>query len=101
MAMAADRRFVNHVGPFLYRPGERQLAARLFELLGCRTSDTGGKYLGVRIGPDNGAGDRAKPFIMFATEVTPEQWAFDQALSRSIGREGALAAAYGKYDALL
>ena len=99
MAVTPGLRFVNHVGPFLYRPGERQLAARLFELLGCRVADSGGKYLGVRVRPEDAGGEDPTPFIMFATQATPEQLEFDAALSAAL--DGRLARSYAKYRELL
>jgi hypothetical protein len=41
---AAMSRRLNHV-ELVYAPGERQLAARTFELLGCRVEDKGGLQL--------------------------------------------------------
>jgi hypothetical protein len=67
---------LNHV-ELVYRPGERALAARLFELLGCRVMDRGGTFFSAFIDADT------TDFLnnaLYASEVTPEQWALDQAL---------------------
>jgi hypothetical protein len=67
---------LNHV-ELVYRPGERALAARLFELLGFRVMDRGGMFLSAFI--DAGTSDFLNN-ALYASEVTPEQWALDRAL---------------------
>ena len=73
-------RRLNHV-EMVYRPGERELAGRVFEVLGLRVLDRGGTWFSALVDPDvadfsNNAG--------YASEVTPEQWALEQSLADAI-----------------
>ncbi len=78
---AADtRRQLNHV-EMVYRPGERALAARVFELLGMRVADHGGEWFFSLIDP--AVADVANN-ACYASQVTPEQWALEQALEATI-----------------
>lgn len=61
----------NHV-ELVYRPGERKLTQRLFELLGREVVDNGSAWL------------RVDGLKLFASEVTPEQWAFEQRLGEML-----------------
>jgi hypothetical protein len=79
ISVTADR-MLNHL-EMVYRPGERELAKAVFELLGCECRDSGGPFLSVRVDPPTGDYlDNA----MYASEVTPEQWAFEQTLQGSL-----------------
>jgi hypothetical protein len=73
-------RQLNHV-EMVYRPGERMLAARVFELLGLRVVDPGGRWL-FALG-DPALADLSNN-ACYASEVTPEQWALEQALEAAI-----------------
>lgn len=87
MAVASDRdaaRRLNHV-EMVYRPGERELATRVFELLGLRVSDNGGPWMFARIDP--AIGDVANN-ACYASEMTPEQWALEQALAGALAADG-------------
>jgi len=71
---------LNHV-EMVYRPGERALAGRIFELLGMRVLDRGGIWMTALVDPaiadfSNNA--------CYASEVTPEQWELEQALASAI-----------------
>jgi hypothetical protein len=82
-------RALNHV-ELVYRPGERALAARVFELLGCRPQDRGGTYLTSFVEPTEG------DFVnntVYCSEVTPEQWQLECALGDTLAAEGPVAAA--------
>jgi hypothetical protein len=57
----------NHV-ELVYRPGERALTRQLFELLGRKVVDDASPWLRV-------------DGTLFASEVTPTQWAFEQELA--------------------
>jgi hypothetical protein len=88
-------RRLNHV-EFVYCPGERDLVLALFDLLDLEAGEAhGGRFL-------MGGIDRTDPLDNFVTgsEVSPEQWVFDQALTNAL-REGPLATAFGGYQALL
>lgn len=82
ISVTADR-MLNHV-EMAYRPGERELAKLVFELLGCEHRDSGGPFLSVRVDP--ATGDFLDNAI-YASEVTPEQWGFEQTLARSLDGE--------------
>ena len=62
---------LNHV-EMVYRPGERALAGRVFELLGMRVLDRGGTWMTALVDPD--VADFSNN-ACYASEVTPEQWA--------------------------
>lgn len=71
---------LNHV-EFAHRPGEGDLAVRLFEALGCSCSVIDsppyGKYIVVSLdGSPHGVND------MFASQAEPEQLAFEDALAQ-------------------
>lgn len=89
-------RFLNHA-ELVYRPGERKLVSRVFEALGCVAIETGGPYLVIQIDP--GQGDFLNN-VLYASEVSAEQWTFETLLQKQIGSSGELAAAYGAYEAL-
>ena len=89
-------RLLNHV-ELVYAPGERALAAQFFETLGCRVVDNGGAWLAAKIGDES---SDLRNNVLYASEVTPEQWRFEQALRRAAGA-GELAAAEASYRALL
>ena len=95
MTTLTATRALNHV-ELVYRPGERALAAKVFELLGCRPSDTGGTYLTSFIEPAEG--DFCNNAV-YASEVTPEQWRLECALSDALATPGPVAeAAQGYLD---
>ena len=75
-------RRLNHV-EMIYRPGERELAARVFELLGMRVVDNGGEWLFALVDP--AVGD-ASNNACYASQVTPEQWKLEQSLESVMAR---------------
>lgn len=95
--LVAGGRFLNHLET-VYRPGERHLVAKLFETLGCRVRDRGGAYLSISV--DKASTDLTNNTI-YASEVTPEQWRFEQALQCALSGESEVAAGFRGYDALL
>ena len=76
-AMIADRR-LTHV-ELLHRPGERALAARFFELLGCETVDREGHWFTSFVDPD--APKDWATNVLYVSEVGDEQWALEQLLA--------------------
>ena len=68
---------LNHV-ELVYRPTERELAKRVFEVLGCRPVDRGGTWFTSFV---DAAGADWSNNVLYASEVTPEQWAFEQTLA--------------------
>jgi hypothetical protein len=87
-------RRLNHM-EMVYRPGERALAARVFEVLGLRVRDKGGIWFHALIDP---AMADLSNNACYASEVTPEQWALEQALAATIADSengGSNAAAVG------
>src|SRR5438876_3484719 len=73
-------RRLNHV-EMVYRPGERALAARVFEVLGMRVLDRGGTWFTALVDPE--VADFSNN-ACYASEVTPEQWALEQSLADAI-----------------
>jgi hypothetical protein len=83
-ATTPNERRLTHV-ELLYRPGERQLAARVFALLGCTPVDRGGKWFTAFIEP-SGVGDYAQN-VFYASEMTGAQGELEQAFLTKIGTE--------------
>ncbi len=77
---------LNHV-ELVYRPGERALARRLFELLGAEVRDSGGPFLVMLLEP--GQTDFVSN-VYYASEVNPTQWALEQELAKALGPGGVL-----------
>jgi hypothetical protein len=73
-------RRLNHV-EMVYRPGERELAGRVFELLGMRVLDRGGTWFTSLVDP--AVADFSNN-ACYASEVTPEQWELEQSLAAAI-----------------
>ncbi len=97
--MLAERsKLLNHV-ELLYRPGERHLVGKAFEALGCDVLDIPGqRYLIIRVDkekPDN------RDNVVYASEVSPEQWQFEQLLQERLGKKDPLAKAFDAYSHLL
>ena len=76
---------LNHV-EMVYRPGERGLAGRIFELLGMRVLDRGGTWMTALVDPD--VADFSNN-ACYASEVTPEQWALEQSLAAALASDDA------------
>ncbi len=92
-ATATTARALNHV-ELVYRPGERALAARVFELLGCRPHDRGGVFLTSFVEPVES--DFCNN-TMYASEVTPEQWALECALADALADRGQVGESAERY----
>jgi hypothetical protein len=75
---------LNHV-EMVYRPGERALAGRVFELLGMKVLDRGGIWMTALVDPE--VADFSNN-ACYASEVTPEQWALEQTLATAIACTG-------------
>ena len=71
---------LNHI-EMVYRPGERHLATRVFELLGMRVIDNGGEWLFALVDP--AVGD-ARNNACYASEMTPQQWTLEQSLTSAM-----------------
>jgi hypothetical protein len=80
----------------LHRPGERELAKRVFELLGCRVLDRGGHFFTAFVEP--GVTDYVTN-VLYASEVTAEQWAFERQLDLAAAGHGPLARARSAWTA--
>ena len=91
--IVTDRGFLNHT-ELVYRPGERALATQVFETLGCRVVDPDGPYLVILVDPKS---DDFIDNVLYASEVTPQQWAFEQALQKSMEQDEELARTCGGY----
>ena len=89
-------RALNHV-ELMYRPGERRLAARVFEMLGCAVVDRGGTFFTAMVEPER------SDFMnncFYASEITAEQLALENALSTAM-QSGSLAASSREYRSRL
>ena len=92
-------KLLNHV-EFVYAPGERGLAKKLFVALGCRVVDpqtdevpedlgpAAAPYLIIYLDP---ADPNAFDNVFYASDVTPVQWSFERALREQLAAEGSLA----------
>jgi hypothetical protein len=89
-----DGRFLNHVA-LVYQPGERGLAAKLFELLGCDVRVGSGAWLSGAV--DSSEQDRSNN-ALFATEAAPEEQAFVRQLAKAMS-QGDLAASREEFEA--
>jgi len=87
-AFVHDRRITH--AETVYRPGERALAAKVLELLGCRVVDRGGHFFTALVDPEVTSWTTN---TIYASEVTPRQWAFEQALQEAAGTNATLGAA--------
>lgn len=96
-AVATLPRALNHV-ELVHAPGERALAAEVFELIGCGVRDSGGTFLTAVVEPGAPASSNN---VLYVSEVTPEQWAMEEALRASLGAEGPLQEATEAYLARL
>ena len=76
---------LNHV-ELVYRPAERDLAKRVFEVLGCRPVDRGGTWFTSFVAAE---GTDWSNNVLYASEVTPEQWALEQALPAATSERAA------------
>ncbi|HMD44982.1 MAG TPA: hypothetical protein VKG43_02400 [Acidimicrobiales bacterium] len=90
---------LNHI-ELVYRPGERDLARRVFEVLGCRVLDFGGPFLTAQLSPERR--DLVNN-VMYASEVLPEQWELEKRLVEvaSDPEQGRLSDAIDAYAARL
>ena len=79
-------RLLNHV-ELVYRPGERSLAGRLFETLGCKVVETGGPYLVIQICPGLGG---FFDNVLYVSEVTSTQLQLESVLQRELSSHGEL-----------
>ncbi len=89
-----DGRFLNHVA-LVYQPGERAVARKLFELLGCDAREGSGPWLSGAV--DDSEPDRSNN-ALFATEVAPEELAFARQLAE-VTSQGDLAAGREEFEA--
>ena len=92
--LITDRGLHNHT-ELVYVPGGRVLAAGVFETLGCRVDDPGGPFLIVLVDPKS---EDYIDNVLYASEVTPQQWAFEQALSASLESDPELKRAQQEYS---
>ena len=78
-----------------YQPGEQHLAVKVYQAFGCRVSDTtfgqGNEGLVIHVEPDQ---DDLVNNVVYAAEVTPAQWQFEQELRGALGEREALARAF-------
>ena len=100
-------RLLNH-SEFFYGPGDRALTRELFRAIGCRVLDPqeeeGPSDLGPAAGPyliifvDPASTDLIDN-VLYASEVEPDQWRFEQALRKQIAADAALRSSHERYEA--
>jgi hypothetical protein len=100
-------RLLNHT-EVVYAPGDRALARDLFRAVGCRVLDpqeeSGPDDLGAAAGPylivfvEPGSADLIDN-VLYASEVPPSQWAFEQAIAERVVDDDGLRAALDGYNA--
>jgi len=88
-------RMLNHV-EMVYRPGDRQLVGRLFELLGCAAVETGGPFLIIHVDPENPDPTKLDNCV-YASEMTAAQLRLEDALSQALDAESALSDGHAGY----
>lgn len=81
----------------VFRPGERDLAALLFNALGLGVSNVGKYVIGFVGTPASGNGFENS---ITASEVTPEHWEFEQVLEKEMQRPDIAAASATYLQAL-
>lgn len=87
-------RMLNHV-EMLYQPGERRLAIKALEALGCKVAGGDRPTMTAHVALD---GEDAVNNVLYASEVAPEQWALEQAFKRATQSNTDLAKAYAVYQ---
>jgi hypothetical protein len=87
-------RLLNHV-EMLHQPGERALAIKAYEALGCRVSQPEKPTMVAHVAPDS---DDKSNNILYSSEVSPEQWEFELAFKRALARDPELGRAFARYD---
>ena len=93
-------RLLNHV-EVLYQRGERDLAVRLFEALGCTVVDTsrdaGTGSTIMCVYPEETEQDRLNN-VIYLSEVRQPQWELEQVLAGRVRDDAELRAALERYD---
>jgi hypothetical protein len=84
----------------VYRPGEAQLVAELFGLLGLRIESLGPPENPFVVGFFGIDDTNPVDDFIAGSQVEPEQWKFDQELARIL-REGELAGAFAGYQEMV
>ncbi len=87
-------RLLNHV-EMLHQPGERELAKRLYEALGCTVTDRGGRTFSSHVAPEH---PDMQNNVLYCSEVSPQQWKLEQEFRKALGAYDSLAQAKAVYD---
>ena len=82
----AVTRHLTHV-ELLYRPGEREQAIAVLDLLGCEPFDRGGHWFTAFVDPAAEGPRNYADNVLYASEVTPAQWALEQALGTGLAAD--------------
>jgi hypothetical protein len=93
-------RLLNHV-EVLYQRGERELAVRFFEAVGCTVVDTSrdagmGSTI-ICVYPEESEQDRLNN-VVYLSEVRQPQWELEQVLTERLRNDAELRAAVERYD---
>jgi hypothetical protein len=96
MSQPDQPRHLNHV-EMVHAPGERHLAIRAFELLGGRLSvSAAGTPIGLDVASQL-VGRFPHDNAIYVSEITPEQWEFEQALRDTLQENIRLRALHESY----
>jgi len=99
-------RLLNHTEMF-YAPGDRSLARELFRAIGCRVLDpqeesgpddlgaAAGPYLIVFVEPES---TDLIDNVLYASEVAPAQWEFEQQLQSLVAADESLRSSYESFN---
>jgi hypothetical protein len=96
MSQPGQPRHLNHI-EMVHAPGERHLAIRVFELLGGRLSvSTSGTPIALDVASQL-VGNFPHDNAIYVSEVTPEQWEFEQSLRETLQKDGRLRSLHENY----
>ncbi|MBM4406795.1 MAG: hypothetical protein FJ039_11595 [Chloroflexi bacterium] len=87
-------RLLNHV-EMLHQPGERQLARKLYEALGCTVTDRGSRTFSAHVAPEH---PDMQNNVLYCSEVSPQQWRLEQEMRKAMGSRAGLEKAFAAYE---
>lgn len=90
-----EAKLFNHA-ELIYAPGERALAQRFFEALGCEVMETGGPYLVVKLDPKS---ENFYDNVLYVSEMVEEQRELEAILKRGLDAKSELGDRHKKFVA--
>ncbi len=96
MSVPGQPRHLNHI-EMIHAPGERHLAIRAFELLGGRLSvSTAGTPIALDVASEL-VGRFPHDNAIYVSEITPQQWEFEQSLRDTLQKDCRLRSLHESY----